>query len=76
MNYILKFGKKFDKEFNKIDKSLSDRIFKKIEKLEINPSSEGKPLLYTKPTLWELKIDVYRVFYIIQHNNKEVYREF
>lgn len=73
MNYVLKFGKKFDKEFSKIDKSISDRIFKKIEKLEENPSLEGKPLLYTKPTLWELKIDVYRVFFIIQQNYKEVW---
>src|SRR3989344_1812485 len=73
MNFILKFDKKFDREFKKIDKSISERMFKKIEKLEINPSSEGKPLPHTKPALWELKIDVYRVFYIIQHNNQEIW---
>ena len=72
MNYNIKFGKKFDKEFKKIDKSISDQIFKKIERLEIAPSSEGKPLLYTKPTLWQLKAHVYRIFYILDYNKKEI----
>ena len=29
MAYILKFGKKFDREFAKIDKSISEQIVKK-----------------------------------------------
>lgn len=32
--YILKFGRKFEKEFSKIDKSISIQIFKKIEKFK------------------------------------------
>jgi len=51
MVYILKFGKKFDKEFNKLDKSTSDQIIKKLERLKTSPENVGKPLMYTKPTL-------------------------
>jgi mRNA-degrading endonuclease RelE of RelBE toxin-antitoxin system len=71
--YVLKFGKRFDKEFWKIDKSISIQIFKKIEKLKENPRNFGKPLLYTKPQLWEFKAESFRVFYLIQDNLKEVW---
>ncbi len=73
MTYILKFGKKFDKEFSKIDKSISSQIVKKLARLKENPEIVGKPLLHTKPTLWEFKTEVYRVFFIIQENAKEVW---
>src|SRR3989344_5729876 len=62
MTYILKFGKKFDREFAKIDKSVSEQIVKKLERLEHNPESIGKPLLYTKPALWEFKVESFRTF--------------
>ncbi len=73
MTYTLKFGKRFDKEFAKIDKSVSEQIVKKLERLEQNPESIGKPLLYTKPALWEFKVESFRVFYIIQENTKEIW---
>jgi len=73
MGYILKFGKKFDREFEKIDKSVSDQIVKKLARLKENPGNIGKPLLHTKPTLWEFKAEVYRVFYIVQENAKEIW---
>ena len=73
MTYVLKFGRKFDKEFEKIDKSVSDQIIKKLERLKENPENIGKPLLHTKPTLWEFKAEVFRVFYIIQENAKEIW---
>ena len=73
MTYVLKFGKRFDKEFTKIDKSVSEQIVKKLERLEQNPQSIGKPLLYTKPALWEFKVESFRVFYIIQENIKEIW---
>ncbi|NCN99450.1 hypothetical protein COU62_00220 [Candidatus Pacearchaeota archaeon CG10_big_fil_rev_8_21_14_0_10_35_219] len=73
MLFILKFGKKFDKEFEKIDKSISSQIIKKLTRLKENPESVGKPLSHTKPTLWEFKAEVYRVFYIVQENAKEIW---
>lgn len=73
MGYILKFGKKFDREFGKIDKSVSEQIVKKLARLKENPENIGKPLLHTKPTLWELKVEVFRVFYLIRANEKEIW---
>ena len=73
MIYTLKFGKKFDREFSKIDKSISSQIVKKLARLKENPQSIGKPLLHTKPTLWEFKTGVYRVFYLVQEPMKEIW---
>lgn len=73
MTYTLKFGKKFDREFAKIDKSVSEQIVKKLARLKENPESIGKPLLHTKPALWEFKVESLRVFYIIQNNIKEIW---
>ncbi len=71
--YNLKFGKKFDKEFSKIDKSVSNQIAKKLIRLKENPETIGKPLLHTKPTLWEFKTESFRTFYIILKNKKEIW---
>ena len=73
MAYILKFGKKFDREFAKIDKSISEQIVKKLVRLKENPESIGKPLLHTNPALWEFKAEVFRIFYIVQENKKEIW---
>jgi len=73
MTYILKFGKKFDKEFEKIDKSISEQIVKKLKRLKESPESIGKPLFHTNPALWEFKAEVFRVFYIVQENIKEIW---
>jgi mRNA-degrading endonuclease RelE of RelBE toxin-antitoxin system len=73
MTYILKFGKKFDREFSKIDKSVSEQIAKKLTRLKENPESIGKPLLHTNPALWEFKAEVFRIFYIVYKNLKEIW---
>ncbi|MBI2056730.1 type II toxin-antitoxin system RelE/ParE family toxin [Candidatus Pacearchaeota archaeon] len=73
MGYALKFGKKFDKEFGKIDKSIYMQIVKKLDRLKETPEQIGKPLFYTKPTLWEFKIESFRIFYVIQKNLNEVW---
>ncbi|MBI2632007.1 type II toxin-antitoxin system RelE/ParE family toxin [Candidatus Pacearchaeota archaeon] len=73
MTYILKFGKKFDREFEKIDKSVSEQIVKKLKRLKENPESIGKPLFHTNPALWEFRAEVFRVFYIVQENTKEIW---
>ena len=52
---------------------LSDQIIKKLERLKTNPENTGKPLLYTKPTLWQFKVEMFRVFYIMQKNIGEVW---
>ena|SRR3989338_3088302 len=73
MVFILKFGKKFDREFLKIDKSVSEQIVKKLTRLKEDPASIGKPLLDTNPALWEFKAEVFRIFYIIQENTREIW---
>ena len=73
MSYLLKFGKRFDREFNKIDKSVSEQIVKKLSRLKEEPSNIGKPLRYTNPVLWGFKAENLRVFYIIKENLKEVW---
>jgi mRNA-degrading endonuclease RelE of RelBE toxin-antitoxin system len=73
MTYILKLGKKFDREFSKIDKSVSEQIVKKLTRLKENPESMGKPLLHTNPALWEFKAEVFRIFYIVYKNLKEIW---
>ena len=47
MGETLKFGKKFDREFGKIDKSISEQVVKKLNRLKENPENIGKPLLHT-----------------------------
>ena len=59
--------------FSKIDKSVSEQIVKKLTRLKEDPASIGKPLLHTNPTLWEFKAEVFRIFYIIQENTREIW---
>ncbi|MEX0920155.1 MAG: type II toxin-antitoxin system RelE/ParE family toxin [Candidatus Pacearchaeota archaeon] len=73
MRYTLKFGKRFDKEFSKLDKSISEQIVKKLRRIKENPESMGKPLFYTKPVLWEFKVKMFRVFYTIKKNSGEIW---
>ncbi|MEK6927582.1 MAG: type II toxin-antitoxin system RelE/ParE family toxin [Nanoarchaeota archaeon] len=73
MEYTLKFGKKFDREFSKIDKSVSEQIVKKLKILKENPKSIGKSLMYTHPPLWEFKVESFRIFYLIQENMQEAW---
>ena len=61
MGDTLKFGKKFDREFGKIDKSISEQVVKKLNRLKENPENIGKPLLHTKPNLWEFKVGPFRI---------------
>jgi|TARA_Y100000034_G_scaffold51026_1_gene62772 mRNA-degrading endonuclease RelE of RelBE toxin-antitoxin system len=52
----------FEKDFEKLDKSIKDRIEKEVIKLEINPYS-GKPLGYK--FFREKKIGGYRFYYLV-----------
>ncbi len=46
MSYKLKFSKRFDKEYKKLDKSIGNQVIKKTGKLKDNPEL-GKHLLHT-----------------------------
>ncbi len=67
--YELKFARLFDKEFDKLDKSLKDEAWKKLERLKYNPNI-GKHLNYLN--LWELHIRMFRIFYIINNNEVKI----
>ena len=69
MEYTLIFGKQFDKEFNKLDNSLKQQLWKKLERLKENPES-GKHLRHLN--IWEIKVEMYRTFYIIDKNQIRV----
>jgi len=65
MIYELKVTKTFEKEFEKLDNSIQQQTWKKIERLKENPEI-GKHLHYLN--LWELHVQMFRVFYIIDNN--------
>ena len=62
MKYKIYTTEEFDKDFNKLDKSIRDQIKKEIDKLEDNPY-EGKPLGYK--FFREKKIKNYRFYFLV-----------
>ena len=69
--YNLVFDKNFVKEYRKLDKSLQIEGDKKIMRLKTNPKEIGKPLKFF-PNLYELYIQMYRIYYIIQEKEIRV----
>ena len=69
MEYELKIDNEFSKDFKRLDKSIRDQAWKKIKKLKKNPKA-GKPLKYLN--LWELRAQMYRIFYAIEDNKIEI----
>ena len=63
--YILLFDQKFKTDLKKLDKSVRDRILKKVFQLEKYPEL-GKHLITID--LWSLIIGKYRVLYTIKKN--------
>ena len=70
MGYKLKFSKKFDREFKKLDKPIKEGLWNKIGRLEENPQT-GQHLHHMN--LWEIRMDKFRMFYMIEPNNNEVW---
>ncbi|MBI2671265.1 type II toxin-antitoxin system RelE/ParE family toxin [Candidatus Woesearchaeota archaeon] len=60
--YKIYTTRKFDEDFEKLDKSLKDQIQKEIDQLEINPYV-GNPLGYK--FFREKKVKNYRFYYLI-----------
>ena len=67
--YTLLFDKKFKADLKKIDKSVRDRILRKVFQLEKYPEL-GKHLIAID--LWSLRIGKYRVLYTIKKNELQV----
>jgi mRNA interferase RelE/StbE len=67
--YTLLFDKKFKADLKKLDKSVRDRILKKVFQLEKYPEL-GKHLIAID--LWSLRIGKYRVLYTIKKNELQV----
>ena len=67
--YTLLFDKKFKADLKKLDKSVRDRILRKVFQLEKYPEL-GKHLIAID--LWSLRIGKYRVLYTIKNNNLQV----
>jgi len=67
--YTLLFDKKFKADLKKLDKSVRDRILRKVFQLERYPEL-GKHLIAID--LWSLRIGKYRVLYTIKKNELQV----
>ena len=67
--YVLLFDQKFKTDLKKLDKSVRDRILKKVFQLEKYPEL-GKHLIAID--LWSLRIGKYRVLYTIKKNKLQV----
>ena len=68
--YRILTTKEFDKDFEKLDKSLQIQIEKAITQLETNPFT-GKPLGYN--FFREKKVKNYRIYYLIYEENVIVF---
>jgi mRNA interferase RelE/StbE len=64
--YNIEFDKRAADFFKKLDKSLQERIGKKIELLKDNPHL-GAPLVGNFSGLWKLRIGDYRIIYKIKN---------
>jgi len=62
----IKFEKDAAMFFKKLDKSIQERIAKKIEELKINPKI-GVPLTANLAGLWKLRSGDYRIIYQIRN---------
>lgn len=71
MEYKLIFDKKFTKAFRKLDNSIQIEAEKKIRKLKEFPKEIGKPLRYFA-NLYELHVQMFRIFYLVQDNEVKV----
>jgi len=63
--FKIKFEKRAEDFFNKLDNSSKIIVGKKIEKLKQNPEL-GKPLTANLAGLWSLRIEKYRAIYQIK----------
>jgi mRNA-degrading endonuclease RelE of RelBE toxin-antitoxin system len=69
MTHELIFGKKFEDEFSKLDNSIRQDAWKKIQRLK-ESLEIGKHLKYLN--LWELHVGVYRIFYVVDNYRKKL----
>jgi len=67
--YTIILEKEAEKFLYKIDRTLVERITKRLHELEVNPEL-GKPLVGKLSGLWSLRIGDYRAIYKIK--NKEL----
>lgn len=70
-SYLLLFDKQFVKEYRKLDRSLQIEGDKKLKRLKEAPKEIGKPLRFL-PNLYELRLRMYRIYYVIQESEIKV----
>lgn len=74
MSYKILPTKEFEKDFNKLDKDLREKIKKKINKVALNPD-RYKHLRYDLNDSCRLWIDKLRIVYSYDVPKKELYLE-
>ncbi len=73
--YEVRLTENTQKEAKKrLDNQLYERLLKRVQKLETNPKSYGKPLKFPLAGTWELYFEHrYRILYEIDEGNKIVW---
>lgn len=74
MTYAIEITETAQKEIaKKIDRSLIDRLDKKITKITLEPKAYGKPLRWPLAGIWEFRFEKrWRVLYTIDDKTKVV----
>ena len=70
--YNLIFDKDFFKKYKKIGNSFRKQSDKKILRLKEDPRNMGKPLFNVHPNLYELYLNSYRIYYVVQDSEVRV----
>ena len=70
--YKLIFDKNFERNYRKLDNSLRIQGDKKLQRLKEDPRNMGKPLFEVHPNLYELYLESYRIYYLVQDTKVEV----
>ncbi len=70
--YKLIFDKDFFNEYNKIGNNFRKQADKKILRLKEDPRHMGKPLFGVHSNLYELYLDSYRIYYVVQDSQVKV----
>lgn len=72
MSYLLEFTENFVSQFEKLDKEIRRRVYKKIQSLKEDPY-RYKPLSHPFAGCFRLRIGKYRVIYMPQEETKKVF---
>jgi len=72
MPYEITFARSARKELQALHRTIAERVFEKIELLQLNPRPAGCKRLSGRSTLWRIRVGDYRVIYSIDDDKRIV----